>query len=70
MAMKVLRGLLYIAVLNIFGYYALRIQLLDGKLTSMDIYIVVTCFGLASIVGMYRQKQQVERIKVRIEGRN
>ena len=64
--MKVLRGLLYVVVLNVFGYYAFKIQLSNDQLTTMDICIVVTCFGLASIVGMYRQKQKVELIKVRI----
>ena len=68
--MKVLRGLLYILVINVFGYYAFRIQMLDEKLTASDISVVVTCFGLASMVGMYRQKQKIELLRARIKSRN
>ena len=58
--MKLLRGLLYIAVLNVFGYYTFKIQIVGEKLTPIDISLVVTCLGLASIVGIYRQRQNVE----------
>jgi hypothetical protein len=65
--MNFLRGLLYLSVLNVFGYYTFKIQIVDERLTPIDIVLVVTCFCLASMVGMYRQKNKVELIAARIK---
>lgn len=66
-ALKFLRGLLYLSVLNVFGYYTFKIQIVDEKLTPIDIGLVVTCIGLASMVGMYRQNNKVELIVARVK---
>ena len=68
--MKTIKDLLFIAVVGTFGYYAYKIQIVDDTLTPVDICLVVTCFVVALVAGMYRQKQKVELIRVKIDSEN
>jgi uncharacterized membrane protein YpjA len=68
--MKTLRDLLFIAVVGTFGYYTYKIQIVNDALTPVDICLVVTCFVIALVAGMYRQKQKIELIRVKIDSEN
>ena len=52
--MKVFRGVLYFIILSVLGYYTFKIQIIDDRLTTIDICLVATCLGIASVVGKFK----------------